>query len=92
MPSNLFSPFPDWINLQYHCSPSGCRMAVGRSPARSAYGSRHGDGAEHRNLGPGDWKSELFQSWQLQGFCVEPAEQDECGARDRKSLRTVSSI
>jgi hypothetical protein len=25
MPSNLLSPFPDWITLHTHCNPHGCR-------------------------------------------------------------------
>jgi hypothetical protein len=33
MPSDLFSPLPDWITLHSHCSPFGCRPA-----ARTAYG------------------------------------------------------
>ena len=49
-------------------------------------------GAEHRNLGPGDWKSELFESWQLQSFCVEPAERTSVVLVIEKSLRMVSSI
>jgi hypothetical protein len=31
-------------------------------------------------------KSELFECRQLRGFRMEPAEQDQCGARYRKKL------